>query len=141
MRSAPTNSAPASSALAEGLVAALEPFPELKLVVLFGSAAHGRLRRESDVDVAVMADARLPTTALVDITSALERATGRSVDLVDLEGAHGTLLEAILKEGLRLRADRHRLLDLYRRHVFEQTDFMPAYRKVLSERRQGFLRE
>lgn len=141
MCSAPTSGAPGNSALAASVRAALDTFPYLELVILFGSGAKGRLRQDSDVDVAVMANERLSTEALVDLTSALERATGRSVDVVDLHGAHGTLLEAVLKEGLRLKANSRLLLDLYRRHVFEQTDFMPTYRQALLERRQRFLRD
>jgi predicted nucleotidyltransferase len=128
------------AALRESIIQALEPF-SLELAIAYGSAAQGRLRPDSDLDVAVLGPQRLSDEARLELLTALERASGRPVDLVDLADAHGTLLAQILSGGVRLVVHRHAALEaLYRRHVYEQTDYMPAYRRILEERRARFLR-
>ena len=69
---------------------ALERFPHLLFGFLFGSAVAGRLRSDSDLDVAVYqaSDGYLEIEAArdlereADIQVALERATQRNVDLL-----------------------------------------------------------
>jgi uncharacterized protein len=128
------------SALRSAILQSLEPFG-LDLIIVYGSAAKGRLRPDSDLDLAVLAPRALGPEERLALVTALERATGRGIDLVDLFDAHGTLLAAVLGEGVRLLIREQRALELlYRRHVYEQTDYMPAYRRILEERRARFLR-
>lgn len=62
--------------------------PPLLLAAIFGSAARGALRPDSDLDVAIVpVDADLPLAAELDLQAALSRATGREVDLVRLDRA------------------------------------------------------
>ena len=63
---------------------ALEADTRVMLAVLFGSAARDQLRRESDLDVGVLGPAQTDLNAL---QVKLERATGRTVDLVSLVDA------------------------------------------------------
>ncbi len=53
-----------------------------KEVCVFGSAAHGILRENSDVDIAV---AGLPPEVFFRAMAKASRALGRPVDLVDLD--------------------------------------------------------
>lgn len=70
------------------LRAALRGGPPLRFAVLFGSAAAGRLRPGSDVDVAIWpVDCDLPLRAELDLQAALARASGREADLVRLDRA------------------------------------------------------
>lgn len=127
------------ASLQTSILRALAPF-DLGLIIAYGSAAANKLRPDSDLDVAVLAGHRLGPEQRLSVASALERASGRGVDLVDLLDAHGTLLATILSHGRRLLVrDRRALELLYRRHVYEQTDYMPAYRRLLNERRARFL--
>jgi predicted nucleotidyltransferase len=81
------------TSLRERLAAAIASGPPLTLAVLFGSAAQGRLRADSDVDVAIV-----PTDDGLDVaTEALLRrrlttAARRDVDLVRINEA-STLLK------------------------------------------------
>jgi uncharacterized protein len=83
--------------IAEALTRVLEATPAVRLAVLFGSAAAGRLRRGSDIDVAVLVDG--PRDQLTPLAVALERATGRPVDLVPLAGAPPLLRFEIARHG------------------------------------------
>ncbi len=81
--------------------------PDVSFAVVFGSAANGRLRDDSDLDVAVYVDAGgaleveaerdVPTEADLQIT--LERAADRNVDLLILNRAPATVCSAALLTG------------------------------------------
>ncbi len=120
-----------------------EAFAEFADVVgawVHGSVAKNRARPESDLDVAVVGRGPLSSERLADIATKLGRVAGREVDIVDLAGAHGALLEGVLSEGTRLFVhDRGVYEGLMRRLVYEQADFMPLYRRLLRERRERFL--
>jgi predicted nucleotidyltransferase len=119
---------------------ALLPFKHLRLALAYGSAAANRLRPDSDLDVAVLSARALDPDERLTLSTALERATGRAVDLCDLATAHGTLLAEVLQRGVQLFVrDRRALEGLQQRFIYEQTDFMPAYRRALALRRERFL--
>lgn len=96
--------------LARAIRVALEPFDGIAFAFLFGSAVHGRLRNDSDIDVAVYgASARhleIETEReLADegrIQLEVERATGRNVDLVVLNRAAATVCAAAVATGIPL---------------------------------------
>ncbi len=73
--------------IVESLKAALGTGPVLELAVLFGSAAKGRLRRDSDLDVGIIPACDLTLRDELDLAAALSLATGREVDLVRLDQA------------------------------------------------------
>lgn len=86
---------------------ALDEFPDISFAFLFGSAASERLRADSDIDLAVYgssegleieSDRRLVHE--IDIQIAVERATGRNVDLLVLNRAPATVCSAALLHGL-----------------------------------------
>ncbi len=109
----------------------LEAEPHLRWAYVFGSVARGKEGR--DVDVAVMPAASLPAGAVAwgQIVARLETATGRKVDLVDLQNAELPLLGALLPERVVI-LDR----EVDARHVFEANatsrwlDFKPAYEEA-----------
>ena len=86
---------------------ALERFPHLLFGFLFGSAVAGRLRSDSDLDVAVYqaSDGYLEIEAPrdlereADIQVALERTTQRNVDLLVLNRAPASVCAAALLSG------------------------------------------
>src|SRR5438552_13214130 len=70
---------------------------DLELLILFGSAARGRIRTTSDVDVAVQCDAAADLDALF-MALAPRLKTGR-VDLVDLRRAGPLLAFEVARSG------------------------------------------
>src|SRR6185295_18177915 len=97
--------------LLESLRQSASSIPEVRLAVLFGSMARGKATLRSDVDLGVSAE---PNTSVVrfKVRSELERAAGRSVDIVFLEDAPPLLRFEISRDGVLLfqRQD-----DLWRR--------------------------
>lgn len=78
------------------LRAKLAAEPGVGLAILFGSRARGNARPDSDADLAVLGDG----IDVVSIAAALERATGLSVDVVQLDGAPYPLLLEVLRDGV-----------------------------------------
>ena len=79
--------------------AQLEGLPTVRLAYLFGSAAAGRLRPDSDVDVAVLLSAPAPPRFLDGLTDDLSLALHRPADLVDLSTAPPLLAHEVISRG------------------------------------------
>ena len=118
---------------------ALLVFPQLRLVMLFGSVATGVARAESDLDIAVAADHPLSVEEKISLINALAVSMGRPVDLIDLRAATEPLLGQILRHGRRILGSDTLYGDLISRHLFEQADFMPYRARLLAERRMAWI--
>jgi predicted nucleotidyltransferase len=86
--------------LVEPLRRALSRMPDVRLAVLFGSVAGRTDRSDSDLDIGVLMDSDVASPSA--LTVALERATGRRVDLVLLDGAPPLLRFEIARGGVVL---------------------------------------
>lgn len=120
------------------LLDALSAFPEIRLALLFGSRARGGARADSDVDLAVLADAPLAGERRAAIVEAVALATGCAVDLVDLYPAPEPVLGEALK-GIRLVGDAAVHAGLVTRHVMNAADFLPLRERILTERRAAWI--
>lgn len=92
--------------LLAGMLQVLRTRPDVSFAVVFGSVSRGDDHPGSDVDVLVQfADPSL--RALSTLTDRLEQATGRPVQIVELESAEGSppLLADVLRDG-RVLVDR-----------------------------------
>ena len=119
--------------------AALAPHREIRLAILFGSLATGQGHYESDVDLAIDAGQPLEIQAKMSLMAELAECTGRPVDLIDLLTIGEPLLGQILKHGKRLLGEDGPYAELIKRHVFDEADFMPYYRRILRERRIAWI--
>ena len=116
----------------------LGPAPEgIVAVYLFGSVARGQARRSSDVDVGVLYEVTPPATLEgmgFDLAAELERAVGRSVDLVVLNRAPADLIHRILRDGiLVVERDRSRRIAFEvkaRNEYFDLAPIRAQYRRV-----------
>ena len=119
--------------------AVLARHPEICLAILFGSVATGRTSRDSDVDLAVARERTLAADEKMALMSELAEATGRAIDLIDLHSVGILLLGQIVKRGRRILGTDERYAELMKRYLFEEADFMPYYRRILSERRAAWI--
>ena len=112
----------------EALQRAIADDERLAYALVFGSTARGTSHAQSDLDVAVgSSDSRpLPTLVLGDIAALLESASGRSVDVVGLDGASPALAYRVFRDGrVILERDRRRLVAARAKAVLEYLDFQP----------------
>ena len=114
-------------------------YPQIRLLILFGSLAKNAGREESDIDLGVGVGRALNVTEKMEIITTLAEATGRPVDLVDLATVGEPLLGQILQHGVRIVGSNNDYANLLKKHLFEQADFVPYQQRILAERRQAWL--
>jgi predicted nucleotidyltransferase len=124
--------------LKQSIVKALALQPDIVLAILFGSAAAGKERAESDIDVAIDVGHVLTADEKMTLIAKLADTTGRSADLVDLRIVGEPLLGQILTHGERILGNDIRYAELTRKHLFDKTDFLPYRERILLERRQAW---
>ena len=74
----------------------------VEAVYVFGSAADGRVRDDSDVDLAFLADRAQDAVVVFDAAQALAGRLGREVDLIDLRRASTVMRLQVLAKGRRI---------------------------------------
>src|SRR5674476_953502 len=77
------------------LVQALDPF----LIMLFGSAAAGQLRKDSDFDIAFLSDREMGSYQLFTLSQQLADLLGREVHLIDLNTTSTVLQAQVVVKG------------------------------------------
>lgn len=112
---------------------------DIRIAILFGSAASGRLRFDSDVDVAVQCDTPLTAARKMELVGEIALISGRPVDLIDLKTIGQPLLGFIL-QGKRLKGSSEAMAKLAYRNLIEQTDFLPLIERTLAQRRRAWLK-
>lgn len=123
----------------ESIRAILARHSDIRLAILFGSMATGHASRDSDVDLAVAAERALNVNEKMVLMAELAEVTGRPIDLIDLYVVGEPLLGQIIKRGRRILGSDERYAELIKRHLFEEADFMPYYRRMLGERRAAWI--
>jgi len=70
----------------------------VKRAALFGSAARGRMKPTSDIDVLVEIKKNISLIDFIGIKNELEDALGRAVDLVEYDALKPRLKEQVLRD-------------------------------------------
>jgi predicted nucleotidyltransferase len=123
---------PVAEVPTERLIAALQSGPALRLAMLFGSAAQGGLRAESDVDVAILpVDPALSLADELDLQVSLTRVCGRDVDLVRLDRASTLVRWQIAQHGkLLLQSSSFEAARFVASAASEYLDFAPSFTRA-----------
>ncbi|MTI80561.1 MAG: nucleotidyltransferase domain-containing protein [Firmicutes bacterium] len=69
------------------------------LIILFGSAASGNMRSDSDIDIAFLSNKKISAYNLFLMSQELAELLGRNVDIIDLEEATTVFQMQILSKG------------------------------------------
>ena len=75
---------------------------DLKLVYLFGSYATGNQDKQSDLDIAVLAESSIDNVSRWKLAQTLACELDIDVDLIDLRFASTVLCQQIIEQGVRL---------------------------------------
>lgn len=121
------------------LKAVLLQFPQIKLALLFGSQANGKVRPDSDIDLGILAQEPLSADFKLQLMQTLGAKFGRPVDIVDLYHVPEPITGQILK-GIRLIGDDTVCGSLLYRHLLNVADFFPLQQKILTERRNRWIK-
>lgn len=115
--------------------------PPVRLVVVFGSAARGALRPDSDLDVGIVpSDPELPLAEELDLQARLERACARPVDLVRLDRASTLLRWEAARCAVPVLVDPPQEFPRFlARAAIEHAEFMETYAPSAERYRQRLL--
>lgn len=141
LRSAPvdTQAVEQAQAIRRTVAETLASDPGIKVAIVYGSAASGKLRPDSDVDVAVLFDKPLGVDARLALQGELADALRREVDLVDLHRLGGEILHQILTKGrVVIQNDASAYFRIIQCMVYNEEDFMPQVRRALRARIERF---
>ncbi|NOX32310.1 MAG: nucleotidyltransferase domain-containing protein [Deltaproteobacteria bacterium] len=115
-------------------------FPEIEIVILFGSASKGQLTQKSDVDIAVAAKKKISQEKKTDIYLALEKSLARDIDLIDLHEVNGHILKNALCQGEIIIKKSIPLLAFFLKKMwYNQEDMMPKTRMILEKQVRRFI--
>jgi predicted nucleotidyltransferase len=117
----------------QAIIGYLETQPAVLAAVLFGSAAAGRLRPESDLDLALLfAEDRVPDAfAALELRAVLEQRVHRDVDLIVLNQASPILAFQAVKKGQLIACKDARAYQRYVvRLISEYADFKRIRRPI-----------
>ncbi len=110
------------------------------IATVFGSAAAGRLRPDSDIDVAIAGNERFSIDERMRMREDLATATGRPVDLVDLWAVEGFIMTQALAKGKMII---HRSPEVHRRLMkkmwYWNADMAPLVRASLERKAKRFI--
>jgi len=117
-----------------------EKFPEVEIVILFGSAVKDRLIRQSDIDIAFAQKTITSHEKKIDIYISLEKSLGRDIDLIDLHQVNGHILKNILCKGdIVIKKSIPLLAFFLKKMWYNQADMMPKTRMILETQVNGFI--
>lgn len=120
--------------------------PGVAVAWLFGSAARGAMRPDSDVDVAIVFADGLPDAErerlLVDLSSRLEGLTSpQPIDVVALEDQGPVFIHRALKDGMRIVVnDEERRVDFESDALVRYLAWKPTWDLAAKEQQQGLRR-
>ncbi len=124
----------------ETLQTVFREFPDILIVTLFGSAATGMLRSDSDIDIGVAAEKQLNFTRKTEIYLALLQALKREIDLVDLNEVDGMILKSALCSGeIVIRQSVPLLARLLKKMWYHQADMMPLITMIMEQQIERFI--
>jgi len=126
--------------ICDAIRGAVVSMPDISLAVLFGSAACGRLRFDSDVDVAIAGESNISLERQQEIRIALSRKLRREVDIIDLRQARGLIFYQALTKGIIVMARDQRLLArMMTDVVYYAADMLPLVTAALANKTSRFI--
>lgn len=124
----------------EAIAAFFSEQQDIRLSILYGSFANGQPNRDSDIDIAVVADQPLDAERRIELISKLAQLSGRAVDLVDLATAGVTTARSVLLNGEVLTGrNDSAYAEQISRMLLDSADFLPCHERILEERRKAWI--
>lgn len=113
---------------------------DVLLVILFGSAVKGRLRWDSDIDIAIAGKKEKSWDQLQEYRILFSRKIHREIDLIDLNQARGLVFyEAMTKGKIIVSKDSRLLARLMTDTVYFAEDLLPSIKHALENSARRFI--
>ena len=121
------------------LIQLLSRYPQFALAILFGSQVAGNATKDSDIDLALLADTPISSSLKLELIELIGAHFGLPVDIVDLFYAPEPILGQVFK-GRRLLGDDATFAKLLTKHLLNTADFVPLQQRILAERQAAWTR-
>ena len=126
--------------LKDNLINWAEKRSDIDLIIIFGSRAKGRERSDSYLDSGIWRSSKWCVDFHRECVEQITDFMPTAIDLIDLSKMDCPLLQEILCNCKKIYQQQDHLLGvLYVRLMDWRTDFMPAWEKMLDQRRKRFL--
>lgn len=99
----------------------------LRLVLVFGSFAAGKNRKDSDLDIAVLGSGGISFREQVSLINELSHIFGKDVDLSVLNRANPLLLFEVSKNSLLLYGEKEEFFNFKLRAFHAYNDYAPYF--------------
>lgn len=100
---------------------------QLKLIVIFGSFANGKNRKDSDLDIAVLGSREVSFNEQISLTNELSQLFNKNIDLSVLNRANPLLLFQASKNPILLYGSREKFLK-FKLYAFNAyNDYAPYF--------------
>ena len=117
----------------------LDMKPEVKVCLLFGSAAEDKLGVNSDIDIAICGDNAFTNDYLAELQVAITEKLKTEVDLLDMARMNGLILRQVITTGKKIINKRPDLLAHYiKKMLFFSEDMFPNYQMILKSKAKRF---
>lgn len=129
-----------NSELLQNITKKLRKDKRIIFAYLYGSAAKGIMREDSDVDIAVFAEKPEEDPLLeANISLKMEQVLNRSADVRIINHAPAILINQVLKEGiLLLSRDESLRINFEVRNMNEYMDFLPLINEYDKKRMERY---
>ncbi len=118
----------------------LKSFPDIYIATIFGSASKGRLKPDSDIDVAVAGDDKLDFERKAQLSYALSIALKHDIDLIDLNQVNGTILKSALCSGeVVIKLSIPVFARILKKLWYNQVDMAPHTTMIMEKQIHRFL--
>ncbi len=102
---------------------------DLELIMLFGSRANGRFRKDSDYDIAIISKKKISLKNELKIISALAEVFGEKIDLSIANHANPLLLFNISKNAIFLFGSKQDFFKFKLRAFHAYNDYQPYFKR------------
>lgn len=104
------------------------------LIIIFGSAAKKRLRKDSDIDIAFLSDKYFEDYDVFMISQELADVLNRDVDLIDLNKATTVFKAQIIGNGRVIYSKDDRRVNEYKIRVMKEYCLLNEERQVVLQK-------
>ena len=108
--------------------------PDVQAIYRYGSAGSKYERHDSDIDIAILANAIVPFQKMTELAATLQDVTERDIDINDLQKLPVTLRVQIVLQGERIFCEDQVAAETYDTHTL--SDYVR-----LNEERQYILKD
>ena len=113
----------------------IKKFSIIKLCILFGSAAKNKLSVNSDIDIAIKTEGEFKYKDKMRIIEELAIHLLRPIEIIDIDKIDVILLRQICSNCVVIyQKNQNEYYYYLKKMIFEITDFLPYYNRILEYR-------